>query len=89
MPQATIRCSVSNCHYWGQGNYCEAEEILITSDEIGKSYTDSFDAPVVSATFSTPVDHCMSTCCKTFVAKNTSMYALDGVKKHEPYGNIF
>jgi len=27
-----IMCTVSNCHYWKDGNECAAEEILVTSD---------------------------------------------------------
>ncbi len=28
---ATIHCTVSNCNYWGQNNYCRAEQILVTA----------------------------------------------------------
>lgn len=27
---ATVHCTVNNCRFWGQNNYCRAEEILIT-----------------------------------------------------------
>ncbi|WP_416828627.1 DUF1540 domain-containing protein [Ectobacillus polymachus] len=30
MPE--IRCAVSNCHYWGQENYCQANSILVMPD---------------------------------------------------------
>jgi len=26
---ATIRCTVSNCEYWGPQNYCQANSILV------------------------------------------------------------
>lgn len=26
---ATIRCTVSNCEYWGDQNYCTADQILV------------------------------------------------------------
>jgi hypothetical protein len=26
---ATIRCTVSNCEYWGDANYCRANQILV------------------------------------------------------------
>ncbi len=26
---ATIRCTVSNCEYWGDQNFCTAEQILV------------------------------------------------------------
>lgn len=25
----TIRCTVSSCHFWDDGNYCGADEILV------------------------------------------------------------
>lgn len=28
---ATIRCTVSNCEYWGDQNYCQADQILVTA----------------------------------------------------------
>ncbi len=28
---ATVHCTVSNCNYWGQNNYCRAEQILVTA----------------------------------------------------------
>lgn len=27
----TVRCTVNNCKYWGQDNYCTADQILITA----------------------------------------------------------
>lgn len=30
----TIRCTVSNCVYYGEHNYCNAGEILVSSDEV-------------------------------------------------------
>lgn len=26
---ATVRCTVSNCKYWGSGNNCQADQILV------------------------------------------------------------
>ncbi|MHB0868114.1 MAG: DUF1540 domain-containing protein [Chloroflexota bacterium] len=26
---ATIRCTVSNCEYWGDQNFCQADQILV------------------------------------------------------------
>lgn len=31
---ATIRCTVSNCTYWGQNNYCKAEQILVIASQM-------------------------------------------------------
>ena len=29
----TVKCSVSNCHYWGEQNVCRAEMIMIQIDQ--------------------------------------------------------
>ncbi|MGI5839192.1 MAG: DUF1540 domain-containing protein [bacterium] len=79
MPQ--IHCSVNSCHYWKQGNICDAQEIMVTSDALGSSLSDSIDAPSYQTFGSTPVNTCMDTCCKTFVAKDSGQAKVDGVKK--------
>jgi hypothetical protein len=76
-----IHCSVNNCHYWGQGNKCDAEEILVTSDAIGAAYPDDFDCKQSNQLSPTPVDNCMSSCCKTFVPQNSDKIMADKVKK--------
>lgn len=79
MPQQ-IHCSVNNCHYWGSGNLCQANEILVTSDKVSKQKSETFAAPRNAATMSTtPVNTYMETCCKTFVDKNSGNFNTDGV----------
>ena len=79
--QQHIHCSINNCHYWAQGNMCHANEILITSDKVGNTYGDSFDAGQASTMQSTPVNSCMESCCKTFVDKNSTQINVDGIQK--------
>lgn len=79
--QQHIHCSVSNCHYWASGNMCHANEILVTSDSIGSTMPDSFDAHQAANMNATPVGTCMETCCKSFVAKNSKEVKADGIKK--------
>ncbi len=85
MPQVPanqhIHCSVSNCHYWTQGNICQANEILVTTDQVGNAQPDSWDAPQASAAPPTPAQSCMETCCKTFAAKGSGQNMVDGVYK--------
>jgi hypothetical protein len=76
-----IHCSVNNCHYWEQGNKCHANEIMVTADAIGASMPDQLDATQASTVSGTPVDHCMETCCKTFVQKGSDKTHVDGIKK--------
>lgn len=66
-----VKCSVSNCHFWGEGNKCRAEAIAIDidahasrwleeyADELGGSHQDC------AATSSV-------TCCQTFRPKSNS-----------------
>lgn len=76
---ARIHCSVANCHYWKTGNICDASEIMITSDSIGNTTPDSFDATQASTAPETPVNTCMETCCKTFVELNSQYKDVDGI----------
>jgi hypothetical protein len=76
-----IYCSVNNCHYWKKGNICHAGQIMVTSDEIGSSAQDSFDAPDHDQFDHTPVESCMETCCKTFVEKGSGNEKDDGVMR--------
>ncbi|MHB1042701.1 MAG: DUF1540 domain-containing protein [Eubacteriales bacterium] len=76
-----IYCSVDNCHYWKNGNVCYANQIMVTSDTMGASQPDSFDAPEHKQFQGTPVNQCMDTCCKTFVEKGSGRVKEDGVTK--------
>jgi len=79
MPQ--IHCSVDSCHYWKQGNLCDAQEIMVTSDAMGSTLPDRTDATNYQAFGSTPVNTCMETCCKTFVQGGSGNAKVDGIKK--------
>ncbi len=79
MANQHIHCTVSNCHYWAQGNMCDANEILVTSDQQGESLGDSFDAPQASTASQVQATTCMDTCCKTFVHKGSQEISDDGV----------
>ncbi|MCR4397518.1 MAG: DUF1540 domain-containing protein [Firmicutes bacterium] len=77
-----IRCSVSNCHYWADGNYCSAEQIVVTSDRMGDTTPHTFNALEASQFPRTPAGSSMETCCKTFVTKGDDAKA-DRVKRME------
>ncbi len=79
--QQHIHCSVNNCHYWANGNMCHANEILVTSDRMSDTLPDRIDAPMAAQIAPTPVETCMESCCKTFVAKNSPEINVDGVRK--------
>ncbi len=48
MPE--VRCSVSNCSFWGQGNFCQASAIIVQpdADETGQTENDSYTAAVLT-----------------------------------------
>lgn len=75
-----IHCLVDTCHYWGEGNRCQAREIMVTSDSFGASQPDEVDARQAKTLDPTPADSCMETCCKTFVSKKGDT-KVDGVRR--------
>lgn len=73
---ATIRCSVDICHYWGEGQYCTANEIWVRNDmevdATGQS-KGQFDMEIgtLSKNTKTAKEAQVSTetCCETFKPK--------------------
>ncbi|TKI87695.1 DUF1540 domain-containing protein [Bacillus mycoides] len=70
MPE--VKCSVSNCSFWGQGNLCQASAIVVQPDaqEAGQiencSYT---NATLTNETLESSVTTSVETCCHTFKPK--------------------
>ena len=81
MNQQHIHCIVDNCHYWKEGNMCDANEILVANDKFGAEQPDYVDAAMSKQLSPTPANSSMDTCCKTFVHKNSPQNKVDGVKK--------
>lgn len=81
MAQQQIRCSISNCHYWSQGNVCSADQILVTSQSMAQTMPENMDAPMASQIAETPVHTSRDSCCKTFTSKHTYAAFEDGVMK--------
>lgn len=79
-----IYCSIDNCHYWDQGNNCNASEILVTADTWANQAPDNIDAPKHMSVPQMHANDCMETCCKTFVKKNSAKINVDGVTR-TPY----
>lgn len=76
-----IHCIVNDCHYWGQGNKCEANEILVTTDNFGASQPDSIDATMAAQLSPSKAGECMETCCKTYVQKGSNKIKADSITK--------
>lgn len=76
-----IHCSITNCHYWKSGNECSASEVTVTSNSVGNTMPDVFNALKTSTAPETPVETNMETCCKTFVESNSPNKNFDGIYK--------
>ncbi|QOR68666.1 DUF1540 domain-containing protein [Cytobacillus suaedae] len=70
MPNVEVSCSISNCTFYGEGNVCRAEKIMVDLDrhssydsEFGEElgYKDHIDEAAKSA----------QTCCRTFKPKES------------------
>lgn len=65
-----VKCSVANCQYWGQGNDCKADAIMI---EVDKHANMKFDAEFAGESFDSEhkdsADGSAGTCCHTFKPK--------------------
>jgi hypothetical protein len=60
-----VNCTVDNCKYWTDKNLCEAQQIVIQSDEKG-GFSQGADLKSLAAT---PADSNDDTCCQTFKVK--------------------
>ena len=70
MPE--VKCSVSNCSFWGQGNFCQASAIVVHPDaqEAGSNANDSYTGAVLTnETLESSVTTSVETCCHTFKPK--------------------
>jgi hypothetical protein len=75
MPAVKVRCTVDNCYFWAPNNYCNADSILITTDQAARQYPESVDAQqtemIVAEIGETPVSSCSETACKTFFQRES------------------
>lgn len=83
MAKQQIYCSINNCHYWGQGNHCHAESIMVTSNTLSQNLPSTMDAPMASQIAQTPVSKGIESCCKTFVLEGAYTAFEDGVRKKQ------
>ncbi|PFA25624.1 MULTISPECIES: DUF1540 domain-containing protein [Bacillus cereus group] len=70
MPE--VRCSVSNCSFWGQGNFCQATSIFVQPDDqnTNQSDTDSYtNSALTGETLESSATTSVETCCQTFQPK--------------------
>lgn len=65
-----VRCSVSNCNYWGESNICRAEEIVIEIDKhTNRPFTEEFAEELIHGEHRDHAKTSSATCCLTFKPK--------------------
>ncbi|HOP74331.1 MAG TPA: DUF1540 domain-containing protein [Bacillota bacterium] len=77
-----IYCNIHNCHYWSEGNQCDASEIMVTADAFASQAPDHMDASDHIEFPQMQANQCMETCCKTFVPANSDQIRVDGVTRN-------
>lgn len=71
MPE--VKCSVSNCTYWGQGNQCRADLIMIEVDKHSDArFRSEFAGEEFDSEHKDVAPSGSSTCCHTFKPKKGS-----------------
>ena len=69
MPEG-VKCSVSNCYFWAQGNKCDANSILIEIDKHARaSLNEEFAGENLGAGHKDAAPDSKATCCHTFKPK--------------------
>ncbi|BBH21259.1 hypothetical protein Back11_26040 [Paenibacillus baekrokdamisoli] len=65
-----VSCSVANCSFWGQGNQCNADQIMIDIDSHANNNGDTeFAAEGFGHEHKDKAVNQAETCCHTFKAK--------------------
>ncbi|MBP1999186.1 hypothetical protein J2Z69_000205 [Paenibacillus shirakamiensis] len=66
-----VKCSVSNCSFWGENNFCRAEQIMIDIDQHART---RYNAEIAGESFDSEhkdaVATSAATCCHTFKPKS-------------------
>jgi hypothetical protein len=62
-----VKCSVSNCHYWGESDVCRAEAIIIEIDKhSGSRFKEEFAEELIEGGHKDQANTSSATCCLTF-----------------------
>ncbi|TLS36289.1 DUF1540 domain-containing protein [Pseudalkalibacillus caeni] len=67
----TVKCNVSNCNYWAEGNNCSADAILVEIDSHAEHpYKIQGGELEGEAKHKDEADKTAETCCHTFELKH-------------------
>lgn len=65
-----VRCSVSNCSYWGENNFCKADLIMINIDAVStKHLKEEYAGETFDSEHQDYAPNSSATCCHTFKPK--------------------
>ena len=66
-----VKCSVSNCTYWGEKNLCQADMIMIDIDtHASRDYNAEFAGESFDTEHQDIAESSSSTCCPNFKPKS-------------------
>lgn len=67
-----VKCSVANCTYWGEGNNCNADMIMVEVDSHARAnFKEEFAGEYEHATeHKDKASTSAETCCHTFKPRN-------------------
>lgn len=69
MPQVDVKCSVSNCSFWGRGNQCHAPAIMVDLDSHANYDVEASGELGIDTTHQDTAVSSPETCCRTFKPK--------------------
>ncbi|MDR6225001.1 DUF1540 domain-containing protein [Desmospora profundinema] len=70
MPE--VKCSVANCVFWGSGNNCTADAIMVdVDDNWNKNYEEEIGGEFVDTDHQYSARISADTCCHTFRPKRS------------------
>ncbi|WP_223070260.1 DUF1540 domain-containing protein [Paenibacillus caui] len=65
-----VKCSVANCHYWGEQNVCKADLIMIDIDKHASAhYREEYAGEAFDTEHRDYAENSAATCCHTFKPK--------------------
>lgn len=71
MAKPLVKCSVSNCSFWGENNNCLADSIMIEIDKHARaSFNEEFGGESFDSDHKDQAPTSSATCCHTFKPKS-------------------
>ncbi|WP_209124096.1 DUF1540 domain-containing protein [Alkalihalobacillus sp. BA299] len=69
MPKVEVSCAISNCSFYGEGNICTVEKIMVELDAHAR-YDTEMSSELSEKNHIDKAGHSAETCCKTFKPKS-------------------